>query len=642
MAHSSHNIDEAHRGWDSTFENFESTSKSIILQQLRNCYPDSSHSEVNSWKRTVPTLQREIGEVIELDIGSSQFTAVLEYELPMESRRADAVLLLHDSVVIIELKGKTHSNDADIDQAHAYARDLRCYHRDCHERKVTPILVPEQSRNQVSEQRGVTICSPDRLDELVARLSTRALSKPIDARQFLKVEAYKPLPSLVRAARELFNKKRPPQLWRSVANTDRAVRAVREIVADAYESKKRKLVLLMGVPGAGKTLVGLRIVHEADFDELVDSDHGPSSIFLSGNGPLVEVLQHVLKTEHGTGSTFVRPIKDYVKRYRKNPRLVPDEHVIIFDEAQRAHDKNQVAQVHKLDPSEALSEPENFIEFAERLPNWSVVVGLVGHGQEIHTGEEGGLKLWADAITNSENSNDWEIHGPTETADAFKQLSYLVNSDLSLDENIRSHFASHLHEFVSKLVINQPDAVSLSCLAGELLNQGHDLRITRDLDQAKNYLRERYAKSPESRFGLIASSRDKDLERFGIPNSFQDTKRVKVGPWYNDSESDTARLSCRHLDICITEFAAQGLELDAVLLAWGTDFQLRDGHWSIEKARKYRSRTPVKSPLQLRANAYRVLLTRGRDAHVVFVPKLDELDETWDLLCQSGFRRLTD
>ena len=642
MAYSSHNIDEAHRGWDSTFENFESTSKSIILQQLRDSYPDSSHSEVNSWKRTVPTLQREIGEVIELDIGSSQFTAVLEYELPMESRRADAVLLLHDSVVIIELKGKTHSNDADIDQAHAYARDLRCYHRDCHERKVTPILVPERSQNQVSEQRGVTVCSPDRLDGLVARLSTRALSKPIDARQFLKAEAYKPLPSLVRAARELFNKKRPPQLWRSVANTDRAVRAVREIVADAYESKKRKLVLLMGVPGAGKTLVGLRIVHEADFDKLVDRDQGPSSIFLSGNGPLVEVLQYVLKTEHGTGSAFVRPIKDYVKHHEKNSGLAPDQHVIIFDEAQRAHDKNQVAHVHKVDPSEAKSEPEHFIEFSERIPDWSVVVGLVGHGQEINVGEEGGLKLWADAIVNSKHRDEWEVHGPTETANAFEHLNYQVDSDLSLDENIRSHFASHLHEFVSKLVTNQPDAVSLSCLAGELLNQGHDLRITRDLDQAKDYLRERYEKSPESRFGLIASSRDKDLESVGVPNGYLATKNIKIGPWYNDDENEPTRLSCRHLEICITEYEAQGLELDAVLLAWGTDFSLQNGNWSIEKSRKYLKSKIVHNPHRLRANAYRVLLTRGRDAHVVFVPKLDELDETWDLLCQSGFRKLTD
>lgn len=587
-------------------------------------------------------MQREIGEVIEFDLGSSQFTAVLEYELPMESRRADAVLLLHDCVAIIELKGRTHSNDADIDQAHAYARDLRCYHRDCHERNVTPILVPERSVNQVSEDRGVTICSPDRLDELVAKLSTRSKSRPIEAHHFLRADAYKPLPSLVRAARELFSSKRPPQLWRSVANTDRAVRAVRNIVADAYECKKRKLVLLMGVPGAGKTLVGLRIVHETDLDNLVAGDHGPAAIFLSGNGPLVEVLQHVLKTEHGTGSTFVRPIKNYVNRYRKSPGLVPNEHVMIFDEAQRAHDRHQVAHVHKMVPSQAMSEPDNFIEFAERIPDWSVIVGLVGHGQEIHIGEEGGLTLWVDAIRRSKYRDDWEVHGPAETADAFQQLSYRVNPDLSLDENIRSHFASHLHAFVSQLVKKNPDACSLCHQASKLMEQGHDLRITRDLGKAKEYLKERYANSPESRFGLVASSRDRDLERFGIRNGFQDTKRVKIGPWYNDNERESTHLSCRHLEICITEFAAQGLELDAVLLAWGTDYQLKNGQWSIEKARKYRSKTLVKDPSQLRANAYRVLLTRGRDAHVVYVPALEELNETWDFLCRSGFRKLSD
>ena len=637
-----HNIDEAQRGWDSSFEGFRQTSKSVILEQLRANYPDSSQSEVNSWQRTVPTLQREIGKVVEVDFGASKFTAVLEYELPMESRRADAVLLLHDGVVVIELKGKSHSTDADIDQAHAYARDLRCYHRDCHERKVTPVLVPQQSRNQVSEERGVKICSPDRLDELVMKLSTRQKSESIDAQQFLKAEAYKPLPSLVRAARELFNTKRPPQLWRSVANTDQAVHAVRNIVADAYERKKRKLILLMGVPGAGKTLVGLRIVHEADLDTLAASEDRPSAIFLSGNGPLVEVLQYVLTTEQGTGSTFVRPIKDYVKRFRKNTNLIPGEHVMIFDEAQRAHDKRRVAQVHKIDVSKALSEPENFIEFAERVPDWSVVVGLVGHGQEIHVGEEGGLGLWAEAIANSTNRDNWEVHGPEEIFDAFKRVNYKVNSHLSLNTNIRSHFASHLHRFVSTLVESRPDATSLKQLAAQLEQEGHDLRITRDLDTAKAYLKDRYANTPESRFGLVASSRDKCLEGFGVPNGFQDTKRIKIGPWYNDDENSATHLSCRYLEICITEFAAQGLELDAVLLAWGTDFRLQDADWSIENSRKYKSPNQVKNPLQIRANAYRVLLTRGRDAHVVFVPQCDELNETWQFLCNSGFRELSD
>ena len=634
------NINEAHRGWDSNFAKFSKTSKSVILQHLRDRYPDSSTSETNSWQRTVPDLQREIGEVIEVDLGSSQFTAVLEYELPMESRRADAVLLLHDNIVVIELKGKSRSTDADIDQAHAYARDLRCYHRDWHDREVIPILVSQLLRNHVSESRNVKVCSPDRLDELVTALGTRHLSEPVDAQLFLKAEAYKPLPSLVRAARELFNRKKPPQLWRSVANTDQAVVAVRNIVADAYSSQRRKLVLLMGVPGAGKTLVGLRIVHEADLDSVAARDTGPSAIFLSGNGPLVEVLQYVLRTEQGSGSTFVRPIKEYVRRYTRNLKLIPNEHVMIFDEAQRAHDKDRVAEVHKIDVSKAVSEPENFINFAERVPDWSVVVGLVGHGQEIHIGEEGGLKLWADAINKSLNRTDWDIHGPEETASAYQGLNYQIIPDLSLNENIRSHFASHLHEFVSRLVANRPNAEELHHASLELARQGHDLRITRNLETAKQYLRQRYQNWPLTRFGMVASSRDKALESFGIPNGFQDTKRIRIGPWYNDDEDLPTRLSCRHLELCITEFAAQGLELDAVLLAWGTDFQLQDGQWSIAKARKYRNPSQVKNPLQIRSNAYRVLLTRGRDAHVVFVPELRELDETWELMCRSGFRKL--
>ena len=636
------NINEAHRGWDSNFAKFSKTSKSVILQHLRDRYPDSSTSETNSWQRTVPDLQREIGEVIEVDLGSSQFTAVLEYELPMESRRADAVLLLHDNIVVIELKGKSRSTDADFDQAHAYARDLRCYHRDCHDREVIPILVPQLLRNHVSESRNVKVCSPDRLDELVTALGTRHLSEPVDAQLFLKAEAYKPLPSLVRAARELFNRKKPPQLWRSVANTDQAVVAVRNIVADAYSSQRRKLVLLMGVPGAGKTLVGLRIVHEADLDSVAARDTGPSAIFLSGNGPLVEVLQYVLRTEQGSGSTFVRPIKEYVRRYTRNLKLIPNEHVMIFDEAQRAHDKDRVAEVHKIDVSKAVSEPENFINFAERVPDWSVVVGLVGHGQEIHIGEEGGLKLWADAINKSLNRTDWDIHGPEETASAYQGLNYQIIPDLSLNENIRSHFASHLHEFVSRLVANRPNAEELHHASLELARQGHDLRITRNLETAKQYLRQRYQNWPLTRFGMVASSRDKALESFGIPNGFQDTKRIRIGPWYNDDEDLPTRLSCRHLELCITEFAAQGLELDAVLLAWGTDFRLQDGQWSIAKARNYRNPSQVKDPHQIRSNAYRVLLTRGRDAHVVFVPELRELDETWKLLCRSGFRKLTE
>ncbi len=613
----------------------------MILNSLRSHYPDSSESQVTTWRRTVPQLQKEIGEVVQIDAGFTPFTAVLEYELPMESRRADAILLLNDSVMVIELKGKTHSTDADIDQAHAYARDLKHYHRECHGRDVVAVLIPERMPSTVTKQRDVFVCSPDRLDALVAFLSSRTNTPPIDSERFLSDQAYKPLPSLIRAARDLFIHKRSPQIWKSVADTDDAVCAIRNIIVDAYQTKSRKLVLLTGVPGSGKTLVGLRVVHMPELDHLIPQNGGTPAILLSGNDPLVRVLQHVLRTEKSDGKTFVRHIKNYVKTYLKSATRIPSENIVVFDEAQRAHDAGQVAEVHRSSGSESTpSEPECLIQFAERCRDWSVVVGLIGSGQEINKGEEGGLKLWMDAVSSSPSSSQWTVIGPEELKVHFSELEFQTEPRLSLDQNIRSHFATHLHEFVAQLVKQYPDSSRLAGLAETLERQGHDIRITRDLQLAKYYLRQRYSDSPEHRFGLVASSRDKTLVGFGVPNDWQSTRSLRIGNWYNDGENDTGHLSCRHLEICITEYEAQGLELDAVLLAWGTDFVLKSGKWSIEKARKYRDSNAVRDPFRLRANAYRVLLTRGRDAHVVFVPQLAELDETWEFLCASGCRPL--
>lgn len=638
-------MEEARRGWDSDFGKFGAVHHSRILESILRSYPGSSEEEKVSWKRNVPALQREVGEVVEIRTDAGMFTAILEYELPMESRRADVVLLLHDGVAVVELKGKSVPSDADIDQAHAYARDLSCYHRDCHGRQVKAVLVPTRMRGKGRTERGVMVCSPNELDSLITRLGSRNLPESIDARSFLSADAYRPLPSLVRAARELFLNRRPPQLWRSVANTDSAVRAAREIASDACVTGTRRLVLLTGVPGAGKTLVGLRLAHMPGLDDLARGNRGVPAVFLSGNGPLVEVLQYVLRSAGGSGKTFVRPIREYVKRYAGKGALVPPEHVMIFDEAQRAHDRERVADVHKVDFSKARSEPEHFIEFAERVPRWSVVIGLIGSGQEIHVGEEGGLNLWAEALLQSDRRNEWTVHGPPQMRQFFERLPFQASADLSLDETIRSHFASRLHEFVGRLVKTPPEpSDELRRIADVLEKEGHDLRITRDLDQAKRYLRERYGNYPEARFGLMASSRDKVLTGFGIPNDFQSTKQIKFGPWYNDDEAAPGSMSCRHLRDCITEFGAQGLELDAVLLAWGADFMLENGRWSSAGARGYKKggKSKVHDPHQLRANAYRVLLTRGRDAHVVFVPECSYLDETWKFLCASGFRELVE
>ena len=625
--------EEARRGWDSSFGEFSEVEKSQVLTALRSSYPDSTSSEDQSWTVNIPLLQKEVRQSMQVDQSIRTCTAVLEYQLPMELRRPDAVLLVRGAVVILELKGEVDANDAAIDQAHAYARDLRNYHRSCHDRDVTPVVVPTRMLGLQRLERNVHVCPVDQLDELINDFDSQD-GDPINATEFLSAKAYKPLPSLVTAARKLFLEKRPPQLWRSIANTDDAVRAVQGIIQEARATRSRRLVLLTGVPGAGKTLVGLRVAHAPNTSPAEVDGGPPGAIFLSGNGPLVEVLQYVLESK-----AFVRPVKAYVNRHKDRPSLVPNENVVIFDEAQRAHDADRVSEVHRA--KGRLSEPELLIEFAERRPDWAVVVGLIGGGQEIHVGEEGGIGLWVQALRESSEPESWHVHGPRTMREAFDGLSFSVEQALNLEQTIRSHMATELHEYVGRLMNPRPDAAaSVLPIAQRLEREGHDLRITRRLDLAKAYLEGRYADHPEARFGLVASSRDKDLEpAFGIPNGWNATKQVKYGPWYNDPEEHGEGRSCRHLNTCVTEFGAQGLELDAVLLAWGTDFVLRNGSWSNARARGYRAPGPV-NPWQLRANAYRVLLTRGRDAHVVFVPELSCLDETYSYLVASGFRPL--
>jgi hypothetical protein len=436
-------------------------------------------------------------------------------------------------------------------------------------------------------------------------------------------------------------------IHRARAATEPAITEITKIIHEAAKSKTRHLVLLTGVPGAGKTLVGLQVVHAHFLDDLaVPRANGKPTapaVFLSGNGPLVEVLQYELRGAGGGGRTFVRGVLDYVKRYSSRADLIPPEHVLVYDEAQRAFDAEQVKEKHGHRPGfvEGKSEPEHFIEFAERIPEWCVVVGLIGSGQEIHVGEEAGLIQWRHAIENAQKVSEWTIHYPDGAASTFSgsQINHKKKEALSLDIELRFHLAKEIHSYVHKL-LGDGTVADLSAMAAKFEKEGYHLRITRDLQVAKDYLRERYVEHPDARFGIIASSRDKELKQFGIMNDYQATKNVRNGPWYAEPEGDPDGRSCRNLRECVTEFGAQGLELDAVLLAWGTDFIKEKGKWSHARARGYQKKNRVKDAFQLRMNAYRVLLTRGRDATVVFMPELSRLDETFMFLVASGFKEL--
>jgi hypothetical protein len=647
----------ASAGWGSDFPRFRQTAAGIVRDALKRFVPDASPEQIRAWEQSIPVLQNEVGELLNIVSLARGYGAVLEYELPLEARRADGVFLVAGSVVVLELKGKSQPTQADLDQAAAYARDLRAYHRECQERPVHAVLVPMGSKREPESVAGVWVTGPGELDRLMIELTRGVAASVPDLNAFLDAAAYRPLPTLVQAARELFESKSIRPMWQSFAVTDRAVDRIAAIAMDAALTKTRHLVLLTGVPGSGKTLVGMRAVHGKHLDELAVPRNGEASsvpaLFLSGNGPLVEVLQHVLKTAGGGGKTFVRHVQKYLDAYVEIPgssrkRKTPPEHLLVFDEAQRAFSADMVAEKHPKWPvGVARSEPEHFVDVCERMPEWSVLVGLIGTGQEINRGEESGIRAWRDALEKSQVRDQWVVHAPVDVQEFFdgSPLKSVWEPDMNLDTSLRFHLATDLHRFVAEFLGTNGRADGASLVAERVLRPaGHEsdgLRLwaTRNLLKAKRYLWDRFEGQPDARFGLLASSRDKLLERFGVPNSYAATRAMNLGAWY--AEGEESGRSCRHLSSCVTEFGAQGLELDMALLCWGGDFRRVGDQWSTEDARKIKvGAVAVRDPYQLRLNAYRVLMTRGREGTIVFVPPDATMDETWGHLLASGFGEL--
>ena len=631
-------------GWASPWGEFRRASPVLIRGSLEQFIRDASAQQIRAWDDSIPPLQHAVGEVIDRDASATEYSAILEYELPLEHRRPDVIFLAGGAVLVLEVKGKSRADLADVDQAAGYARDLVAYHAECHERPVHPILVLTRHSGRHPDVAGVRVTGLDAVDELVDELEDRVANTPVSVDAFLAVEAYSPLPTIIEAARELFESRQLRRVWRAAVTTDPALDEVTRIVHEAARTNTRRLILLTGVPGAGKTLVGLQIAHARFLDDLAVPRAGGKpaapAVYLSGNGPLVEVLQYEFKSSGGGGRAFVRDVKAYVERYTRNPELVPSEHVLIYDEAQRAWDADQVAVKHG-GRGDGKSEPEHFIEFAERVPDWCVVIGLIGQGQEIHVGEEAGLDQWRRAVEGA--AKDWTVHGPSTAASVFDGMVNFQQSDaLHLATSIRTHLVHEVHDYVSGLVGERSmSTADLASLATDMEARGYPLRITRDLEAAKGYLRTRYADDPDGRFGLLASSRDKTLAAFGINNQTTSRfQRMAYGPWYVEGDGDYLGRSCRALRQTVTEFGSQGLELDAVLLAWGADLIREGGHWTNRLAKRYQDPSRIKDAFRLRQNAYRVLLTRAREGTIVFVPPIPVLGETYQFLCDAGFRPL--
>jgi hypothetical protein len=605
--------------WSGTARQLLDTPKSMIeealdshLKSLLNKH--AAGTQVDAWSEEIEVLRTSFRSLAIARPDALKWGIVLEYELPLEGgRRPDVILTVPNKVIVLEFKQDPKINRAYLDQTYAYARDLSEYHSKSHELEVVPILVPTKSQNLIDEQDGVRIISPDKLAAILTEIDE---TEPISHEDWLKGD-YAPLPTLIQAARMIFQNERLPSIKRAESlGVGDAVIELQKIAKKSEENNEKSLAFVSGVPGAGKTLVGLRFVYESSGDKA-------NSIFLSGNGPLVEVLRDALKAK-----AFVRDLHSFIKTYGVTEK-VPSQRIIVFDEAQRAWDAEHMGVKNNVH----FSEPELLIRIGEKLDDWANLVGLIGHGQEINSGEEAGIEGWNLALESDSATSNWKIYAPRRFSESFPNKDVTVIDNLDLSKSLRSRRAEDLHDWVSKVL--EGNLSSASVIAHKIFHSGFKIHLTRDLDEAKRFVRLLYTDEPGKRYGILASSKDTSLPKYGILNGFQDTKRIKYARWYNNETGEEG--SSNNLQDVVTEFGCQGLEVDCALIAWGNDLLWDGNDWQM---RKLRPKFKQHDPLGLRKNSYRVLLTRSRDEMVIFIPPEERFDSTEMALLAAGARVL--
>ena len=582
------------------------------------CAAKPDESQFVAWQSTHYVLSQCFSELVVSRPTARAWPVIFEYELPRErGRRPDVIILTAETILVLEFKDFAAPLRSHLDQVTAYCRDIRYYHSESHACTVSPLLVLTKYAGISLVQDNVEVASANSLSETLNRLVPTNSDDPVDAGKWLSGD-YDPLPSLITAARLIFAHESLPQIRRArSAGIPDALAQLHAIADRAEQNRECHLALITGVPGAGKTLVGLQFVYSKHGEE---QSSGKKAVFLSGNGPLVKVLQHVLKS-----SVFVQDVHGFLKQYGGDKSARPLEHIWVYDEAQRAWDSTRVQGMR----GHPASEPEDFLRIGERMPAWAMMVGLIGQGQEIHVGEEAGLQQWNDAIAAMKRP--WVVHCPDTVSHFFKSAASVVRSDkLNLTASLRSHLAEDVQDWVMQLLDGKIEEAA--DLAEKVNSQGFNMYVTRSIDTARGYVQQRYHNADEKRYGFLASSKARNLAAHGVQNGFMFTRRLREGRWFNDGPE--SRFSCCALHDVATEFQCQGLELDFPIVCWGDDLLWSCTGWASRRS----TRSTAKDPHRLRLNSYRVLLSRGRDGFFVFVPDDEVMDATFSVLCSAGLR----
>lgn len=625
------------RAWyQATIEEFVCADRLAVLGSLTaNSEFDVTEEQSGAWLTEIDTLQ--------VALQGLRGGIFLELSIPRMGHRADAVVIIGAAAFVLEFKdSSTYIRQGEI-QAWDYTLDLKNFHRSSHSIRLVPVLVaPGASENwpPAPDFASDGVAAPCAVDGTSLGRLLRAWTPAIEGEGIDLEEwgagPYHPTPTIVDAVRLLYAGHQVKEIANSEAGGESLQRTTDRLAAIAISSRKRlrkSICFVTGVPGAGKTLVGL------DLATRTWPDTDSHAVFLSGNGPLVAVLRTALERDVRARTGRHRGIKQevtafiqllhHVRDEQLRNSAPPPEHILIYDEAQRAWNQAKLAlfmKQRKHRPNFSQSEPETFLQYADRHSDWVTVICLVGSGQEIHTGEAG-IGLWLETVADRYPS--WDVYVPPAlqdreyaATDGLQKLAgrtHLVEDDaLHLAVSVRSFRAERLSEFVDALLRCDVGSARAGWagLAGRF-----PVVLTRSLDAAKRWVQQK--SRGQERYGLLASSRAVRLKPHAID------VRVDVNPayWFLNGPDDVR--SSFFLEDAATEFDVQGLELDWTCVTWDGDLRYRGTGWTHHDFRGTAWNNIHDDSRQAYVrNAYRVLLTRARQGMAIFVPPGDSGDHT--------------
>lgn len=600
----------------------------------------------NTWKREIEILKRELSY---FESGHILF----EYTIPRIGNRVDNIFIYKGIIFLLEFKvgEKTYPNYA-IEQVTDYALDLNSFHKESHNKLLVPILVSTEAAEEWQEIKEIrkNILETYCCNELSIHNYIQKIVENYNKYEFNPIEwvnsIYMPTPTIIQAAQVLYNGHNVKDISRndaSAINLNKTTEEINKIIDNSKENNRKSICFITGVPGAGKTLAGLNIAIERQ-----KIDKGEHAVFLSGNGPLVDVLQEALARDDvernkTTKKDSLRKAEEFIQKIHHfrddaiSTNEAPFERVVVFDEAQRAWDKESLKNFmerKKGVKNFEMSEPDFLISILDRHKDWAVIICLVGGGQEINKGESEGITGWFEAIRNK--YKNWDVYISNKIIEEeylkgknfnelVKNINYIEKENLHLSVSLRSFRSEKVSNFIKLLLDN--DIPNASELYKEI-RKDYPIFLTRDINTAKAWIKTK-AKGSE-RYGMIASSGAKRLRKYGIWIQ----NKVEAEKWFLNPKNDIR--SSYFLEETATEFDIQGLELDWTIVCWDANLRYNQNFEyynftgdSWKNINKEEIRVYLK-------NTYRVLLTRARQGFIIFVPQGDSEDETMQTKFYDG------